>query len=415
MPPKSHANLGASKSERWMNCPGSVAAEAGLPDVSSPYALEGTAAHALAERALHKGLDADVWLETEIHGVTVTEEMANAVQVFLDHVRTLVQYEDDKLLIEHEFDLSELNPPGPMYGTGDAVVWSPRRRTLYVCDYKHGRGVAVDATENSQLGYYALGAVISLKKRPDVVVMTIVQPRAFHPSGIVRSTEMSFGDLVSFKRDLWKAAEATLAPDAPKVVGDWCRFCKAMATCPAQRAHALTVVEAEFDLEPPPALPAPELLDEGAIQRVLAGAGLVRDWLSSIERHVTGILEAGGSFPGYKLVPKRATRKWADGVTEETLHEALGLKSDDLYVRKLVSPAQAEGKIKELYPAGVRPPLPEGLVVKESSGYNLAPEQDPRPAVGPGAVGFALEDAPPAATPSVPSVPSKPRRPRKKS
>ena len=44
-----HAILGASSSERWFNCPGSVNAIAKLPDkylnLSSPEADEGTLAH----------------------------------------------------------------------------------------------------------------------------------------------------------------------------------------------------------------------------------------------------------------------------------------------------------------------------------------------------------------------------------
>lgn len=49
-----HALLGASSAHRWLECPPSARLElaAGVPDEGSPYAAEGTAAHAYAELEL---------------------------------------------------------------------------------------------------------------------------------------------------------------------------------------------------------------------------------------------------------------------------------------------------------------------------------------------------------------------------
>lgn len=47
-----HALLSPSSAHRWCSCPGSVALTKDLPNVSSPYAEEGTRAHRLAELAL---------------------------------------------------------------------------------------------------------------------------------------------------------------------------------------------------------------------------------------------------------------------------------------------------------------------------------------------------------------------------
>ena len=107
MAPKKHANLGASKAERWMNCPGSVALEADLPNTSSEYAREGTAAHEVAEQCLLSGKDAIDFLdeiitvtETEIiwgketqvpYEIEVTEEMCEAVQMFVSYVREVAR------------------------------------------------------------------------------------------------------------------------------------------------------------------------------------------------------------------------------------------------------------------------------------------------------------------------------------
>jgi len=382
-----------------MNCPGSVAMEEGLPETSSPYAIEGDGAHALAEKCLRKGVDADVYVGSEVqvkgNHIEVTEEMAEAVQVFLDYVWGLVDDDRDELLIEEQFDLADLNPPGPMYGTSDAVVWKPKTRHLHVNDYKHGQGVTVDAEENSQLLYYALGVVVKLRKRPDLITVTIVQPRGFHPAGIVRKYTISFEDLIEFKHKLFAAAQATLEPDAPLRTGDWCRFCKAVATCPAQLETAQSVAMTAFDAEAPSGLPSPETLTDEKLAFVLARSKEVVDWFRAIERHVAERLERGEQFPGYKLVPKRATRKWTDEEAAlASLSEEMGLPVEELYVKRFVSPAQAEKVLKAHYPKRARPDLPEDLIVKESSGFNLAPDFDPRPALPPAIDAFAVEEAP---------------------
>ena len=51
-PPGEHAELGASKADQWMNCPGSIVLSKGAERKSSTYADEGTAAHKLLQLAL---------------------------------------------------------------------------------------------------------------------------------------------------------------------------------------------------------------------------------------------------------------------------------------------------------------------------------------------------------------------------
>ena len=53
-----HALYSPSSAHRWLECFGSVALTKYIPDVMSPYALEGSAAHTLAKICLEEKNDA---------------------------------------------------------------------------------------------------------------------------------------------------------------------------------------------------------------------------------------------------------------------------------------------------------------------------------------------------------------------
>ena len=148
-----HSRLGASIAHRWINCAGSVSLCEGIPSTTSVYAREGLAAHEVAARALRESTDADAWVGTQFHGVEVTDEMAEHVQVFLVAVREAIREDPDSLLlVEQQFTLQALNPPEPMFGTSDAEVYQPRREKLVVFDLKYGKGVAVEVPQVAGVG-----------------------------------------------------------------------------------------------------------------------------------------------------------------------------------------------------------------------------------------------------------------------
>ena len=77
-----HALLGASSAHRWLECPPSARLElaAGVPDEGSPYAAEGTAAHAYAGR-LKKHKATEWW----------GPEMEEAVDDYATEVMNIVE------------------------------------------------------------------------------------------------------------------------------------------------------------------------------------------------------------------------------------------------------------------------------------------------------------------------------------
>lgn len=413
--PKQHVELGGSAAPRFIQCPGSIRLSRGMPNESSTYATEGTAAHKLAESCLKNKFDAEYykgWIVGEmpngadflVHGdhfeapektafyTTVDEEMAEAVQLYLDTVRADLRPGCD-LVVEHRFDLGWLYPG--MGGTNDACV-GEAYGTLHVYDYKHGRGVAVDIQDdgmpNAQLAYYALGAA----KTGDYseVELVIVQPRADHPDGPVRRFKMTMDELEGWGQEvLLKAAKLTEQENAPLAVGKYCRFCPAMAICPAQREHAADAAALAFCDEDPVvpqpterSLPDPAGMSDEDLARVASMAQMVQTWTTAVMDHLKDRLHQGGNVPGWKLVRTRATNKWKDDKQAEAyLHRLL---KQNAYEVKLKSVAQARKAFKK---QGFDANQLEELI-ETTYGQTVAPEEDKRPAINAATIYENLED-----------------------
>ena len=217
-----HAKLSASSSHRWLHCPGSIKAEEGYADSSSEHANEGSAAHWLGETCLESGQQASEFLGQTLadYQVVVTDEMVDAVQQYLDYVRSL----GGNTLIEQRVDFSHVVPEG--FGTADAIVMSGD--TLHIVDLKYGKGVKVYAENNSQAMLYALGVLHDYDYlfQPEKIVLTIVQPRLDH----IDEWEVTMDQLQTFASFAQTAASLALQDNAPRYPSDKaCQWCKAKA------------------------------------------------------------------------------------------------------------------------------------------------------------------------------------------
>lgn len=367
-----HAKFGASNAKRRMACPGSLNAEAPFPDESSPYAELGTAAHELGEFCLVNGHeDAFAFIGEEHNGHKVDDNMARAVQVYIDHIRATAMLEPSLCRYEKRFSLDKLDPPMPMFGTADCIIYGKESGTLYVMDYKHGQGVAVEVEDNAQLKYYALGAILEIGDKAPVnkVITVVIQPRAMHPDGSVRQHSYSRDEIMDFGTELIDAAHESLKPNAPRIAGDHCKFCKAAGTCSALRNDALAVAQDEFG-----AVKDINDLTPAEVADYLEKVPLIEEWIKSLRRHANYILESGNTLPGYKLVEKRPTRRWR--VENEFVAWATeeGLDDDDIYEKKLKSPSQIERIVGKKN-------LPVSLVMAVSTGTSMVADTDNRPAV----------------------------------
>lgn len=307
-----HAKLGASNAHRWLNCAGSVALEATLPETPAGHAAdEGTAAHELAELCL-KALDpnADAYLGTTLpeSAWSVSKDMAKAVNVFLAEAHRIIALDTAaEFYVEERVHLDKI--AADMFGTADCLVYLPSRSEVHVVDYKHGIGHFVDATNNPQLAYYALGAAWRFHNRTvNSVVVTIVQPRGMGASPI-RSVTYSRSDLFEWRQTFEDGRAAALTPDAPRVPGEWCKWCRGVrGGCPEVSAKVADVAAAGFD-----AVPKASLAELG---RRLAEVPVLKAYIKQLEEHATAEASAGRVPVGYKMVEGRGAREWVTGDDE---------------------------------------------------------------------------------------------------
>ena len=338
-----HAFLSCSGAYRWMTCPGSPRLEAQFPRQESVYAAEGTTAHSLLETALLLG-ESDIAAAVPlVEGSNI--EMADTLQPVMAWVADLLaERPNATLFIERRVNPGATLGREDLWGTCDLLIFDPDGSELIVGDLKYGAGHAVEAVGNVQLRLYALGALAIFQPMTDRpierVTTAILQPRAIHAAGPVRTETLSVADLDTFAAGVRAAAVATEDPEALLVAGDHCTFCRAAGGCPELSAVALTAARDAFRSVDQP-------LEPSRIAILLAQADTIRSWLKALESHALFLARAGTEIPGFKLQGRRGHRAWADAESAlAILTETYGLDPDLIAPRKLATPRQVEMAVK---------------------------------------------------------------------
>lgn len=280
MPPKGHALLSASSSDRWLHCPPSARLCETYEDKGSDYAAEGTDAHTLCEYKLRKALGMETTDPTE-NLTWFNQEMDDCATGYAAYILELVEAAkencpDPVVLIEQRVDFSRWVEEG--FGTSDAILIADG--TMHVIDYKHGLGVLVSAEDNPQMKCYALGALELFDGIYDIdtVSMTIYQPRRQN----ISTFEVSKDDLYRWADEVLKpTAELAFAGDGNFLCGEWCGFCKAKNECRARADANLELARYDFKLPP--------LLTDEDIEDML---GSVKDSIINAYEIKTGLSRA---------------------------------------------------------------------------------------------------------------------------
>ncbi len=372
--PIQHALLSASSAHRWLHCTGAPKLEQEFPDTTSVYAQEGTLAHELCElklkkyttvmpkgaytRAHNKIMKSELW----------QNEMESTSETYLEYVKEIMLACEiaPVVLIEKRVDFSQYVPEG--FGTADCLILAGD--TLHVVDYKHGKGVVVDADHNPQMMLYALGAMdeLSLLYRFKSVHMVIVQPRVNNISEFTMSAE----DLRSWGESVVKPkAEAAISGNGTFEAGDWCRFCRAKQQCKT-RYESNDSLYPELSVQHDPRLIT---LDE--LGEYLRRGRDMAAWLEDMKEYALSESLAGAEVPGWKAVEGRGSRAFTD--TDEAVDTLVknGIDESVLYERRVLTLAQMEKAVgKKVFGE-----LVGDLVVKNPGKPTLVEESDKRPRI----------------------------------
>lgn len=360
--PDSHALLSASSAHRWLHCPPYALATDGVADTPSDAALQGTAAHALAEYKLLRFLKrrakrpTSEWIDEEMEGHT--DDYVAFVAQHLESARE--HCPDPQVYVEQRLDYSHLAPGG--FGTGDCVIVA--EPTLQVIDLKYGMGVEVSPVENPQLMLYGLGALAAFDALYGIeeVALSIFQPRRAN----VETWTISTQDLIAWGENTVKPiADLAARGEGAYAAGSWCQFCRIASTCHARAEANLALAKHEF--APPAELSVSEVAD------VLAKIPELKAWASDVEAWALAQAQAGTQIPGFKVVAGRSIRKYTDEAAVAEAAKAAGYS--DIWDKRLIGITAMErlmGKRAFTETLG-------DLVIKPEGKPTLVPESDKRP------------------------------------
>ena len=329
MGPTDHSWFGPSKGALGVNCPPSIRLTENMVEESSEFALEGTAAHALAE---YKGkhvlgfsvcsrpvsdYDSDVMEEA-------TDEYAELLR---DRVNQMRLHSPDPLIqFETRVGMGDYVPDS--FGTCDFMCIGDDE--LLIVDFKFGYQ-EISAVENIQMQMYSLGAYLEFGHLYDftTITMIICQPRIHNTS--VWSTTVE--DLLHWAEHVLKPAAAQAAKGEGEFnPGPWCSkyYCRARTRCRARCEELLKLAQMEFK-------PAP-LLDDDEMACVMDKAEELSRWADEIFAYATAqAIVYGKQYPGWKLVSGRSVTKLVDEAGAVKAAKGAGLTDDQLYKKSVVT------------------------------------------------------------------------------
>lgn len=372
-----HAPLPPSGAFRWGpdGCEASAVMEAQYPeDMESPEAREGTAAHHYLTETL-VGRTVTIG-DLAPNGHPIDRDMIDCATDTLRDVQSTYKAwsgsfgPNEGFSIERRVSAAVAVHP-ENWGTPDIYLVVRSVRKLFVWDYKYGHRY-VDAFRNWQCIDYA-AAILETEGIPRdewhlwSIVVTIAQPRNYHPDGPLREWHFNGAQLSELVTLLSLAAAAARGPNPALRTGEHCRDCLARHACPALERVAMSLVDMSMRSQPvnlpAPALGLELLIIRAAMKRLGARAtGLEEEALSRAKK--------GQQIPHWRAEYSYGRERWIDTVSAgelAALGEIYGVEM--LNAPKPITPVQARK-------AGIDPELVKSFSDTPRGAMALVPHTD---------------------------------------
>lgn len=339
---KSHAVLSASSSHKWLVCTPSARLEEQFPNKTSEYMEEGTLAHEIAEFKVRSYFLEAISKSAYTRRLNKLKEKQHFSQEMLIHTDTYLEYIKGESLktsskpfiaLEQKVDFSQYVPEG--FGTADCIMISGN--DLHIIDFKYGKGVKVDATENPQMKLYALGVLFQYGMLYDIkqIRMTIVQPRL----DSISEFSMPKDALIEWGENVVKPqAEKAFMGIGDFVQGDHCRFCRAKGACEFRAKENMKIVEEIQEKYN-------GIISDKEVGEMLSKTDGIEQWLQDLKEYALQQILKGKEVPGWKAVEGKSNRKLVDIDKAFEILEANGYKSEILYEKKPLTLTQLEKTI----------------------------------------------------------------------
>lgn len=305
------------------------------------------------------------------------EEMFDAIEFYIDSIL------DDMekcgataidLFVEKDFILNNMTEGEDVEGTADAgFVFG---NTLYIYDFKYGKGKQVHAYENDQGLFYAIGAYLSIdpadRKKITDIQITFIQPRAWLESCIKSVFQTTPEELAKFSKRLRASVKDAKSETPELVTGRWCDedYCSAVAYCPAVHKESEEAMQFKVGGQA-------VLVNENEVG--IAGADKLvslyecLDKLTALKGEVFKAMKTralqGQNIPGYKLIQGEKNRTYRD--KDNALMVLNKMFPKEIFTKKpdLKGIGDIEKQLKKLGAV-----MPEGLVYKPIGDIELVKE-----------------------------------------
>lgn len=380
--------LRPSNADRYLNCPASVVVSQDMPTGDSTfYADKGTVVHAVIENCINTGREPESYIGTMVCEVDmeVDAEMATSAKFCLEYIKSqgFTTVEAETMLTMDWVD----NPDGEVTtGRIDFLGYDEDFEILKVGDYKNG---FMSVPEDSyQMAMYLYGLTMdtdSKYKHLKSFQSVIVQPNSSQGAVILEKTwttsdMIKLKSLVKFTTDWVKKTKVSDLKLNDYCEGHWCKFCPISKTnagnkmCPKKASGLFDEPAGTQALEmASDKLPAPTTMTPEQRAFAISKRKEIVKWLNDVYELELANAISGHVLPGLRLAEgKSKVRYWVKGIELPDIIESLveaGLMEDEVFDKKLVSPATVKKLFKGKFPSEV-----EALLTPDGKNLELVPD-----------------------------------------